>query len=134
SFYVCRDVTITAVYAENITAQPTVTLYSKVVNNYRVTFTVERNLPEGYTFIESGILFTKNEAIVESGHFTVEHASDNEEIKQGRTVSHEQDGQYSVVLVASNTKTYYAKGYVIYLDQMGEIQIAYTDVLSETVG
>ncbi|MBQ3004703.1 MAG: InlB B-repeat-containing protein [Clostridia bacterium] len=134
SFYVCRDVTITAVYAENITAQPTVTLYSKVVNNYRVTFTVERNLPEGYTFIESGILFTKNEAIVESGHFTVEHALDNEEIKQGRTVSHEQDGQYSVVLVASNTKTYYAKGYVIYLDQMGEIQIAYTDVLSETVG
>ena len=64
----------------------------------------------------------------------MEHASDNEEIKQGRTVSHEQDGQYSVVLVASNTKTYYAKGYVIYLDQMGEIQIAYTDVLSETVG
>ncbi len=134
SFYVCRDVTITAVYDEEAVSVPTVKLYSKVANNYRVIFTVERNLPEGYTFIESGILFTKNESIVESGQFTVEHASDNEEIKQGRTVSHEQDGQYSVVLVASETKTYYAKGYVIYLDQMGEIQIAYTDVIEETVG
>lgn len=134
TFYVCRDVTITAVYAEEAVSAPTVALYSKVVNNYRLSFTVERNIPDEYTFIESGILFTKNEAIVESGHFTVEAASDNEEIKQGRTVSHDKDGQYTVVMVSSDTETFFAKGYIIYLDQMGEVQIAYTDVLSETVG
>ncbi len=134
SFFVCRDVTITAVCAEEAVKAPTITLYSKVANNYRLSFIAERNLPDGYTFLESGILFTKNEEIAQSGQLTIKNASDNEEIKQGRTVSHTQDGQYSVVITASDVATIFAKGYLIYLDEMGEVQIIYTDMISETIG
>ena len=94
---------------------------------------VTRTVPENYVFVSSGLLLTQSAEFGTNDNLTFESHSDNSStVRLYRTVHTTNDGQYQLTVKTSSGKTFYARGFVVYLDgKTGEIITLYTDV--ETV-
>lgn len=101
-------------------AQPT------IVAGNKISFIMERSVPEGFAVIEAGILIKKD--------LQTEITLDTAGIIKGTSVNHANYGAYNLrkANVASGD-TWSAVGYLIYKDADGNVKTIYSDVVSKTL-
>lgn len=132
---VTRDVTLEAVYVdadEEIEAQAAIAITDKSSDPAAktVTFVVTRDVPTKYTIVQTGIILTSDATIGEDEDAFVIDAAGT--IK-GTSASKENKGAY--VVSKSRVEvgdTWYARGYVVYLDTNGELVYCYSAIDSIT--
>ncbi|MBQ6708557.1 MAG: InlB B-repeat-containing protein, partial [Clostridia bacterium] len=138
-FYVYKDLTVTAVFAtaeteEKPTVVLTTTIKEQTATTYKAEFMVTRTVPEDYVFVSSGLLLTQSAEYGTNEKLTFESYSVDEQtaIRLYRTVHTTNDGQYQLTVKTSSGKTFYARGFIVYINGDGEIITDYTDVVSVT--
>ena len=137
-FYAYKDMTVTAVFADTLEeVKAIVTLTTEVkeptTTTYKAEFMVTRDVPEDYVFVSSGLLLTQSADYSTEETLTFEAQSENTSaIRLYRTVHTDNDGQYMLTVKTSSGKTFYARGFIVYINGDGEIITDYTDVVSVT--
>jgi len=137
-FYVYKDLTVTAMFTtEEVVEKPTVilttTIKEQTETTYKAEFMVTREVPEDYVFVSSGLLLTQSADLGTNENLTFEsHSVEGQTaIRLYRTVHTTNDGQYQLTVKTSAGKTFYARGFVVYLDTAsGELVTLYTDVVT----
>lgn len=124
SFYVNSDSALEAVYGEVKTDDVLLIMAAPaLVNTDRIAFFAERNIPDEYSVIETGILISESENV------TLENASVRAIAK-----STSGKGQYTIRKTGIVTgETYYSVAYAIYRDAEGNVLHAYSNEVSYTV-
>ena len=136
TFIVTGDTTLEAVYTDaddevETEALITITDKSTDIENNKVTFVVMRDIPTKYTIVQTGILLTNN---AELGTDEDAFIIDAEGVVKGTASSKENVGAY--VATKGNVQvgeTWYARGYVVYLDADGELVYLYSTIDSITL-
>jgi len=137
-FYVYKDLTVTAMFTtEEVVEKPTVilttTIKEQTETTYKAEFMVTREVPEDYVFVSSGLLLTQSADLGTNENLTFEsHSVEGQTaIRLYRTVHTTNDGQYQLAVKTSAGKTFYARGFVVYLDTAsGELVTLCTDVVT----
>ena len=112
----------------------TTTIKEQTATTYKAEFMVTRTVPEDYVFVSSGLLLTQSAEYGTNEKLTFESYSVDEQtaIRLYRTVHTTNDGQYQLTVKTSSGKTFYARGFIVYINGDGEIITDYTDVVSVT--
>ena len=131
AFFVGADVTLSAVIASeaaDIKPVVAVTDVAVIENGKKVSFLTERTTPAGYTYVESGVLYTANSEL--AGNMTLETLAGG--IKQKAAAWNTKDGQFRITLASreGTAITAYVRAYLTYLDKNGEYVTIYSDVYS----
>ena len=137
SFYVrpTKDVTLTAVYANDVVAQPTLVMTeafsSMNGSKYRVSFTATRSVPAGYTIESVGILYARAENLDTSSDEAIKHDlvldSENGNVKNLKGTSTTLNGTTTGNINTSvSDRVFYARGYLVVKGSAGT-QYIYTD-------
>ena len=129
TFYVGSDVNLSAVIsasASNVKPVTEVTNVSLVENGKKVTFLTERTLPEGYTLVESGVVYTADANNADS--LTLDGLCGTVFAKKASYST--PNGQYRLTVSSRDGSeiTVYLVSYLIYLDKAGDKHIVYSDV------
>ncbi|MBR5774003.1 MAG: hypothetical protein IKY44_04040, partial [Clostridia bacterium] len=134
-FVVTSDTTLEAVYVaddEEIETEALIAITDKSSDPdaNKVTFVVSRDIPTKYTIVQTGIILTNN---AELGTDADAFVIDAEGTIKGTSTSKENVGTY----IASKGKvqagdTWFARGYVVYLDTNGELVYLYSAIDSIT--
>ena len=131
--------TVTAMFTEtNVKQYATVTLEATIKEQTDdiciAEFMVTRSVPGTYAFVSSGLLLTQNNDFADEANLSLEGHTDrknDEDIILFRTIRTENDGQYKLTAKTSSDKTFYARGFVVYLDiTSGKFVTIYTDIIS----
>lgn len=124
SFYVNADTSVSAVYTAEAVAKQAVVVMAepiKMESTNRIAFYAERDIPEEYKVIESGILLNR------SAGFDLDGAQ-----IQAVSKSTANKGQYTIRKANVNAgDTWYGKAYVMYTDGTN-VYTAYSDEVSMT--
>ncbi|MBQ7545394.1 MAG: InlB B-repeat-containing protein [Clostridia bacterium] len=138
SFRINYNVTLTAVYGEDVTPEPVIRI-SKIhrdTQDMKITFYAERSVPESYTVLEHGILMATGDAVQDSA-LVVSSAGDtrNAQVRKVIGKSNEQCGTFSLAKaeISYNTQVI-ARPFVITADASGAHHISYGDVIRTTNG
>lgn len=121
-----RDTTLTAVFVADTTELPTlpfITLSSDVqvdVTGGTMLFVASRNLPTGYTLVESGILLLQ--AVDAPAELTLETAG----VLRGKIKNDSTDQFYVRKTNVAPGSTWHARAYLIYQDADGNIVTVYS--------
>ncbi len=124
AFYVSADTEVVANYAETATDEEIVLVMAEpsVVDTNRIAFYAERNVPDEYTVIETGILMNQTEDFDIYSAYIV--AKSNSTSAIGQYTARKKD--------VGEGDTWYAKAYLIYKDGE-EIKTLYSDTVSKTL-
>ena len=128
TFYVTSDVEV-AYSSEEVTAAPTVAgVDVTAVGDGSVRFLATRNVPEGYTLLESGFVYGKDYEDAEAS-LVLENANSTCYIyKNSNTAG---DGQFALTFkIAAQTGVAYARAYIIVNDSEGNSSTYYAGVQS----
>ena len=128
TFFVTSDVEV-AYTSDEVTAVPTVAgVDVTAVGDGSVRFLATRNVPAGYTLLESGYLYGKNYEDAEAS-LVLENANITCSIyKNSNTAA---DGQFALTFkITAQTGVAYARAYVIAADAEGNAVAYYADVQS----
>lgn len=128
TFYVTSDVEV-AYSSEDVTAAPTVAgVDVTAVGDGSVRFLATRNVPEGYTLLESGYVYGKDFEDAEAS-LVLENANSTCYIyKNSNTAG---DGQFALTFkIAAQTGVAYARAYIIVNDSEGNSSTYYAGVQS----
>ena len=128
TFYVTSDVEV-AYSSEEVTAAPTVAgVDVTAVGDGSVRFLATRNVPEGYTLLESGYVYGKDFEDAEAS-LVLENANNTCYIyKNSNTAG---DGQFALTFkIAAQTGVAYARAYIIVNDSEGNSSTYYAGVQS----
>lgn len=131
-FYATTNETFTAIYVNNtVTVDPvaTVIISSITETTDKLIFAVERNVPSIYTLISHGIIITSNNEI---GGSEVNFIIGANDIIKGTGKSTNPTGTYAANKVATKDQTWYARGYIVYMDANGNIFTIYSAISSKT--
>ncbi|GEM_PF-2813654 len=130
-FYITRNTTLTAVYGNSpVTSGVCVRISNSVkdVDKSLMTFYAERSVTSDLEVVETGILLSAT--YLDENSFVLSAAG----VSKGISTSKANSGLYSLakkgVLV---NDTYYARAYVAYKDAAGAINVAYSDIYSQTM-
>lgn len=129
TFYVTSDVTV-AFTSDEVTAAPTVAAVDVTpTENGQVRFLATRNVPAGYTVLESGFIYGRDFDAPETD-LVLENATTGScyLYKNSNTAG---DGQFALTFgIRSQTGVAYARAYVIAADAEGNAAVYYADVQS----
>lgn len=129
TFYVTSDVNVTFT-SDEVTAVPTVAAVDETLNvNGQVRFLATRNVPAGYTVLESGFVYGKDFADPETD-LVLENATTGScyLYKNSNTAN---NGQFALTFgISAQTGVAYARAYVIAADAEGNAAVYYADVQS----
>ena len=128
TFYVTSDVEV-AYTSDEVTAAPTVAgVDVTAVGDGSVRFLATRNVPEGYTLLESGYVYGKDFEDAEAS-LVLENANSTCYIyKNSNTAG---DGQFALTFkIAAQTGVAYARAYIIVNDSEGKASTYYAGVQS----
>ena len=109
---------------------PIVSMYEARVlaGNSRIAFFSERSVPEGYTYVGSGIILKSGDAAA-NADLTLE----SEGKLVSSSTSQKASGQYLVRKAGLNTgDTWSARAYLTYIDATGKTHTIYSEVVSAT--
>lgn len=118
--------TLTAVFIDTTgtgASEPFITLSNSVLvdsTNNILTFTARRNIPTGYTLVESGVLMLKSNTL--SGELTVSTAG----IIRGKIKNDSSDEFYVRKKNTVPGEVWYARAYLIFSDSHGNIITVYS--------
>ena len=128
TFFVTSDVEV-AYTSDEVTAVPTVAgVDATAVGDGSVRFLATRNVPAGYTLLESGYLYGKDYEDAEAS-LVLENANNTCSIyKNSNTAA---DGQFALTFkITAQTGVAYARAYVIAADAEGNAAVYYGNVQS----
>ena len=129
TFYVTSDVEV-AFTSDEVTAVPTVAAVDVTpTESGEVRFLATRNVPAGYTVLESGFVYGKDFAAPETD-LVLENATTGScyLYKNSNTAG---DGQFALTFgITAQTGVAYARAYVIAADVEGNAAVYYADVQS----
>ena len=129
TFYVTSDVEV-AFTSDEVTAVPTVAAVDVTpTESGEVRFLATRNVPAGYTVLESGFVYGKDFAAPETD-LVLENATTGScyLYKNSNTAG---DGQFALTFgITAQTGVAYARAYVIAADAEGNAAVYYADVQS----
>ena len=128
TFFVTSDVEV-AYTSDEVTAVPTVAgVDVTAVGDGSVRFLATRNVPAGYTLLESGYLYGKDYEDAEAS-LVLENANNTCSIyKNSNTAA---DGQFALTFkITAQTGVAYARAYVIAADAEGNAAVYYGNVQS----
>lgn len=131
SFYVYGSVNIRAVYEENVSPKPIITMLrtskDKPYDAMTASFTTAMEVPVGYTYIESGMIYAKTLASKDDLKMTnIGKTVKGKTVK--RVFSSYHEPQFKLTARYGNDGIS-VRGYLIYLDENGAKKTVYTDVL-----
>lgn len=128
TFYVTADVNVEC-SDDEVAVAPTVAAVDVTpTEEGQVRFLATRNVPEGYTLLESGFVYGKDFADPDSD-LVLENANISCYIYKNSSMSN--DGQFALTFgISSKTGVAYARAYVIAEDQDGNASVYYADVQS----
>lgn len=122
-----RDITLTAVFAdaaEHLPPVPSITLSEYVMTDGgAMALTAYRDLPSGYTLVESGILLSDEAPPGEGLTVNTPGAS------RGR-VGNDSTSQFNIRKSSAAGTSWYARAYLIYSDGQGNVVTVYSDQLN----
>lgn len=123
-----RDVTLTAVFDAPAVPEAVLTILDNTLYEGSITTLFARDLAEGCTLVESGILYTRKAAV---SALVVPVA--DQTVTQGISSDSVNSSYGFVKDVAGKTGTWLIRGYMIYTDSTGNLLTVYTDVQSVVV-
>ena len=128
TFFVTADVTV-GYTTDEVTAEPTVAAVdTRLTDNGKVRFLATRNVPAGYTLIESGFVYGKDVVDPEAS-LVLENVNNTCYLYKNSNMAG--DGQFALTFgIASQTGVAYARAYVIAADVNGNAAVYYADVQS----
>ena len=134
-FVVMGDATLEAVYVDaddDVEAQALIAVTDKTTDSAArtATFTVVRDIPTDYTVVQNGIILTNDSSIGEDETAFVLDAAGTL-----KGVSSYNDNKGTYIATKGNVQpgdTWYARGYVVYLDTNGELVYLYSAIESVT--
>ena len=132
-FYVSGNTALVAKFvaeADKPAIAPIVSMYEARVlaGNSRIAFFSERSVPEGYTYVGSGIILKSGDAAA-NADLTLE----SEGKLVSSSTSQKASGQYLVRKAGLNTgDTWSARAYLTYIDATGKTHTIYSEVVSAT--
>lgn len=131
-----QNITLYAIYdAENVQAVPRIVMtnvFANITDNVqKLSFEATRDVPEGYTIVETGMLYTTQSELSTADKMIL----NGNGIKQ--TVSKDINSSQGIFIVNFNVTDHlddpiFARGYVVVLNSEGNIETYYTDVFSGT--
>ncbi|MBK1811805.1 InlB B-repeat-containing protein [Clostridium sp. YIM B02505] len=131
SFAVTGNTTITAVYSETpIKMLPTLTEDKAIVNKdtKKISFISQVNIPTGYTMVECGLVLLKSQTAPSSLDFNTLG------VVRAKSSYQNTGGQY--MMNKTNVAlgdTWYARAYLIYKDNQGNVYTLYSNIVSATM-
>lgn len=135
-FIVTGDITLTAVYIpddEVVEKQALIAITDKAADAEAGTirFVAVRDIPEEYTVVQNGILITNDESIgLDEDLFVIGVSG----ALMGTASSNTNQGTYFVTKTkVQSGETWYARGYVVYMDANGELVYLYSSIESMTL-
>lgn len=133
TFYVTTDVQLSAVYvAQDDQVRPVpvvrITDIRTDAQNHKMTFVAERFVPKGYQVLAHGILLTRESSVGEDLDGFVRGASGV--FTSTATTTGNQGGFAYTVTGVDTGVTWYARGYVVFMDADGRIFTIYGGVSS----
>lgn len=137
TFRINYDVTLTAVYGEEVTPEPVIriTKVNRDLPDMKITFYAERSVPESYTLLSHGILMASGTTVSDSS-MTVNNAGD---LSSGATVrkvcgaSNELCGTYSLAKAkVGGSAQVTVRPFMIVQNADGDQFVVYGDVFRTT--
>lgn len=131
TFFVGADVDVVAV----ITAQPVdpvpviaVTDITVINDGKSVSFLSERSIPDGYKFVESGVIYTANADLAN----IMDRDNVGGAIKQKSALQNTNNGQFRITVSSreGTAITVYLRAYLTYIDADGKYITIYSNVYS----
>ena len=128
TFFVTSDVTV-GYTTDEVTAEPTVAAVdTTLTDNGKVRFLATRNVPAGYTLLESGFVYGKDVVDPEAS-LVLENVNNTCYLYKNSNMAG--DGQFALTFgITSQTGVAYARAYVIAADVNGNSAVYYADVQS----
>ena len=128
SFYVAKNINLTAVYGQTVVYAPVVTTMNPIIDsaNQKMSFISQIVLPSGYEMIECGTLIYN-----QAGEFDLETTG----VKKVKARTQTEAGQYMATLtgIPSNS-TRYARGYLVYqITGESSVTAVYGDIVNGTL-
>lgn len=138
SFRINYDVTLTAVFGEDVTPEPVIRI-SKIhrdTQDMKLTFYAERSVPEGYTVLSHGMLMATGKNVVDAQmKVGSANASGTSTVRKVIGTSNEACGTFSLAKTdVSYTTIVVARPFVICRNTNGDQFIVYGDVVRTTNG
>ncbi len=134
TFYVYGNAEVEALFADMRTDKvSTVTIATTDKTDSSIAFMVSREIAEGEFFLSSGLLITKDESNATEDTLTLDNESENEAIKNFTTIRNDKTGQYKLTVSSTQGTEYFARGYIVYRDADGKIQVKYTEIIEVTI-
>lgn len=119
-FYASKDITLTAVYGEDVAAEAVIEVTALDNHNGTVTFVSESTVPENCTIARAGLLVSTDAAL--AGKMT----ADNSLVRVG-VPKVENTTAYRYTYTVKASKTVYVTGYLEYVNAKGDTKIAIAD-------
>ena len=132
SFRINYDVTLTAVYGEEVTPEPVIRI-TKIVrdmSSMKLTFYAERSVPETYAVISHGMLMSSSS--VTDQQMTVDNAKDSATatVRKAYGTSNELSGTFSLAKAKVSAATVVtARPFIIVKNASGEQFVVYGDIV-----
>ncbi len=131
TFYVGADVALTAMIAASaadVKPITEVTDVSLVSGGEMVTYLTERNVPTGYTLVESGVIYTADDN--KSDMLTLENVAAT--VRKKAATSSTPNGQFRMTLSSRDGSAInvYLVSYLTYIDTAGDTHTIYSSVYS----
>ena len=128
SFYVAKNINLTAVYGQTVVYAPVVTTMNPIIDsaNQKMSFISQIVLPSGCEMIECGTLIYN-----QAGEFDLETTG----VKKVKARTQTEAGQYMATLtgIPSNS-TRYARGYLVYqITGESSVTAVYGDIVNGTL-
>lgn len=128
SFYVAKNINLTAVYGQTVVYAPVVTTMNPIIDsaNQKMSFISQIVLPSGCEMIECGTLIYN-----QAGEFDLETTG----VKKVKARTQTEAGQYMATLtgIPSNS-TRYARGYLVYqITGESSVMAVYGDIVNGTL-
>lgn len=126
TFYAAGDATVTAVYVEEgaaVTRTPILVASAEAIENGRLAFFAERDLPETWEIVETGLLLSQG----------MEFDLDSAGVIKTAALSTEAKGQSTVRKAGvSAGEVWFGRAYVVYKED-GKVKVKYSEVVSASL-
>jgi hypothetical protein len=129
--------TLYAIYGKEVQKTPVITVTSSAAQNgskYTATFSVTRSIPEGYEFVEAGVVYARNVELISHygsidnmNELTRDDVADDWGARQ-KMSSTTGDAPYLLnISTSTQSNVFYLRGFEVVKDSSGNLQTFYSD-------
>lgn len=131
-FYVTRHLNLHAIFVDTCNEakqKASVFITNSSETDGKLSFVAERIVPVENTVISHGIIVTKNPSI---GHSETNFVIGATDVLKGTAKTKGLIGTFVLNKITSQGETWYARGYIIYMDNGGNVITVYSNITEQT--